>query len=54
MRRFADVAAAVAWRGIHRVLTQPQLLSLVMIAGGGIWLWLRRRAAAPAAARAAA
>jgi ABC-type multidrug transport system permease subunit len=26
MRRFADVAAAVAWRGIHRVLTQPQLL----------------------------
>ena len=26
MRRFADVAMAVAWRGIHRVLTQPQLL----------------------------
>jgi ABC-type multidrug transport system permease subunit len=26
MRRFTDVAAAVAWRGIHRVLTQPQLL----------------------------
>jgi ABC-2 type transport system permease protein len=26
MRRFADVAGAVAWRGIHRILTQPQLL----------------------------
>ena len=26
MRRFTDVAGAVAWRGIHRVLTQPQLL----------------------------
>jgi ABC-2 type transport system permease protein len=26
MRRFLDVASAVAWRGIHRVLTQPQLL----------------------------
>jgi ABC-2 type transport system permease protein len=26
MRRFTDVALAVAWRGIHRVLTQPQLL----------------------------
>jgi ABC-2 type transport system permease protein len=26
MRRFTEVAAAVAWRGIHRVLTQPQLL----------------------------
>jgi ABC-2 type transport system permease protein len=26
MRRFADVASAVAWRGIRRFLTQPQLL----------------------------
>jgi ABC-2 type transport system permease protein len=26
MRRFTDVAGGVAWRGIHRVLTQPQLL----------------------------
>ena len=26
MRRFSDVAGGVAWRGIHRVLTQPQLL----------------------------
>src|SRR4051794_26273283 len=33
-------------------LTQPQLLSLVMIAGGGIWLLVRRPAAAPAPARA--
>src|SRR3954453_6584875 len=33
-------------------LTQPQLLSLVMIAGGGIWLWIRRPVAAPAPARA--
>jgi len=33
-------------------LTQPQLLSLVMIAGGGIWLLVRRPVAAPAPARA--
>jgi phosphatidylglycerol:prolipoprotein diacylglycerol transferase len=33
-------------------LTQPQLLSLAMIAGGGIWLLVRRPAAAPAPARA--
>jgi ABC-2 type transport system permease protein len=26
VRRFADVTAAVSWRSIHRVLTQPQLL----------------------------
>jgi ABC-2 type transport system permease protein len=26
MRRFTDVAGGVAWRGIHRVITQPQLL----------------------------
>jgi ABC-2 type transport system permease protein len=26
MRRLRDVASAVAWRGIHRFLTQPQLL----------------------------
>jgi phosphatidylglycerol:prolipoprotein diacylglycerol transferase len=34
-------------------LTQPQLLSLAMIAGGGVWLWLRRGAHAAAPARAA-
>jgi phosphatidylglycerol:prolipoprotein diacylglycerol transferase len=35
-------------------LTQPQLLSLAMIVGGGIWLWLLRRGApARAPARAA-
>ena len=35
-------------------LTQPQLLSIVMIAGGAIWLWaLSRRADSPAPARAA-
>jgi phosphatidylglycerol:prolipoprotein diacylglycerol transferase len=33
-------------------LTQPQLLSLLMIAGGGIWLFVRRPVAAPAPARA--
>ena len=33
-------------------LTQPQLLSLAMIAGGAIWLWVRRPVAAPAPARA--
>jgi phosphatidylglycerol:prolipoprotein diacylglycerol transferase len=33
-------------------LTQPQLLSLLMIAGGAIWLLVRRPAAAPAPARA--
>jgi phosphatidylglycerol---prolipoprotein diacylglyceryl transferase len=33
-------------------LTQPQLLSVVMIAAGGIWLWVRRPAPAPAPARA--
>ena len=33
-------------------LTQPQLLSLLMIAGGGIWLLVRRPVAAPAPARA--
>ena len=33
-------------------LTQPQLLSLLMIAGGGIWLLVRRPSAAPAPARA--
>jgi phosphatidylglycerol---prolipoprotein diacylglyceryl transferase len=33
-------------------LTQPQLLSLVMIAGGAIWLSVRRPVAAPAPARA--
>jgi ABC-2 type transport system permease protein len=26
MRRFADVAGAVAWRSIHRFMTNPQLL----------------------------
>src|SRR3954451_13184327 len=35
-------------------LTQPQLLSLVMIAGGAIWLWVRRGALSPATARVAA
>jgi phosphatidylglycerol---prolipoprotein diacylglyceryl transferase len=35
-------------------LTQPQLLSLAMIAGGAIWLWVRRGALSPAAARVAA
>jgi phosphatidylglycerol:prolipoprotein diacylglycerol transferase len=35
-------------------LTQPQLISLLMIAGGGVWLWVRRGAASPAAARVAA
>jgi phosphatidylglycerol:prolipoprotein diacylglycerol transferase len=34
-------------------LTQPQVLSLVMIAAGSIWLWLRRRSESPAPARAA-
>jgi phosphatidylglycerol:prolipoprotein diacylglycerol transferase len=34
-------------------LTQPQVLSLVMIAGGSIWLWRRRPVAAQAPARAA-
>jgi phosphatidylglycerol:prolipoprotein diacylglycerol transferase len=29
-------------------LTQPQVLSLLMIAGGGVLLWLRRNATAPA------
>jgi phosphatidylglycerol:prolipoprotein diacylglycerol transferase len=33
-------------------LTQPQLLSLLMIAGGGIWLLVRRPVTAPAPARA--
>jgi phosphatidylglycerol:prolipoprotein diacylglycerol transferase len=33
-------------------LTQPQLLSLVMMAGGGIWLFVRRPAPAPAPVRA--
>jgi len=33
-------------------LTQPQVLSLAMIAGGAIWLWVRRPVAAPAPARA--
>ena len=33
-------------------LTQPQLLSLLMIAGGGIWLLVRRPAPAPAPVRA--
>jgi len=33
-------------------LTQPQLLSLLMIAGGAIWLWVRRPAPAPAPVRA--
>jgi phosphatidylglycerol:prolipoprotein diacylglycerol transferase len=33
-------------------LTQPQLLSLLMIASGGIWLLVRRPVAAPAPARA--
>ncbi len=33
-------------------LTQPQLLSLLMIAGGSIWLLVRRPVAAPAPARA--
>ena len=33
-------------------LTQPQLLSVVMIAAGGVWLWVRRPAPAPAPARA--
>jgi prolipoprotein diacylglyceryltransferase len=33
-------------------LTQPQLLSVVMMAGGAIWLWVRRPAPAPAAVRA--
>jgi phosphatidylglycerol:prolipoprotein diacylglycerol transferase len=35
-------------------LTQPQLLSLAMIAGGAIWLWVRRGALSPATARVAA
>jgi phosphatidylglycerol:prolipoprotein diacylglycerol transferase len=34
-------------------LTQPQLLSLLMIAAGAVWLWVRRGAPAPAPARAA-
>jgi phosphatidylglycerol:prolipoprotein diacylglycerol transferase len=34
-------------------LTQPQVLSIVMIAAGSIWLWLRRRSESPAPARAA-
>ena len=34
-------------------LTQPQLLSIAMIAGGAVWLWVRRGAPAPAPARAA-
>jgi phosphatidylglycerol---prolipoprotein diacylglyceryl transferase len=33
-------------------LTQPQLLSLVSIAAGAIWLWVRRPAPAPAPVRA--
>jgi phosphatidylglycerol---prolipoprotein diacylglyceryl transferase len=33
-------------------LTQPQLLSLLMIAGGAVWLLVRRPVAAPAPARA--
>jgi phosphatidylglycerol---prolipoprotein diacylglyceryl transferase len=33
-------------------LTQPQVLSIVMMAAGGIWLWVRRPAPAPAPARA--
>jgi phosphatidylglycerol:prolipoprotein diacylglycerol transferase len=32
-------------------LTQPQVLSIVMMAAGGIWLWIRRPA--PAGGRAA-
>jgi phosphatidylglycerol:prolipoprotein diacylglycerol transferase len=35
-------------------LTQPQVLSVVMIGGGGVFLWLRRGATAPATAPAAA
>jgi phosphatidylglycerol---prolipoprotein diacylglyceryl transferase len=34
-------------------LTQPQVLSVVMIAAGSVWLWMRRRADSPAPARAA-
>ena len=34
-------------------LTQPQLLSIVMMAGGGIMLWALSRRAEPAPARAA-
>jgi phosphatidylglycerol:prolipoprotein diacylglycerol transferase len=34
-------------------LTQPQLLSLALMAGGGIWLWMHRGAASAAPARAA-
>jgi phosphatidylglycerol---prolipoprotein diacylglyceryl transferase len=34
-------------------LTQPQVLSLVMIAAGAIWLWVRRPVPAQAPARAA-
>jgi phosphatidylglycerol---prolipoprotein diacylglyceryl transferase len=29
-------------------LTQPQVISVMMIAGGGAWLWLRRGAVVPA------
>jgi phosphatidylglycerol:prolipoprotein diacylglycerol transferase len=35
-------------------LTQPQLFSLAMMAGGALWLWRRRGAAAPAPAPARA
>jgi ABC-2 type transport system permease protein len=31
MRRFAEVASAVAWRGIRRLITQPQLLAPMVI-----------------------
>jgi ABC-type multidrug transport system permease subunit len=31
MRRFVDVASAVAWRGIRRLVTQPQLLVPMLI-----------------------
>jgi phosphatidylglycerol:prolipoprotein diacylglycerol transferase len=33
-------------------LTQAQLISVAMMAGGAIWLWVRRPVAAPAPARA--
>jgi ABC-2 type transport system permease protein len=31
MRRFAEVASAVAWRGIRRLVTQPQLLVPMLV-----------------------